>query len=117
MRSSDLQINNGKIRVALIGAGRFGAKRADAVGKSARSALTIVADVTTELAGAVGQRFGCKTTSDWREAVTQENVDAVIVSTPTHLSSQVSLLAAQAGKHVLTEKPCATSSDQFAAVV
>jgi len=112
-----LQVNNGKIRVALIGAGRFGAKRADAVGKSARSALTVVADLTTELAGAVGQRFGCKTTSDWREAVTQQNVDAVIVSTPTHLSSQVSLLAAQAGKHVLTEKPCATSSAQFAAVV
>jgi predicted dehydrogenase len=117
MGSSDLNTNNGKIRVALIGAGRFGAKRADAVGKSARSALTIVADLTTELAGAIGQRFGCKTTSDWHEAVTQDNVDAVIVSTPTHLSSHVSLLAVQAGKHVLTEKPCAISSAELGTVV
>jgi predicted dehydrogenase len=117
MRSSDLQTNKGKIGVALIGAGRFGAKRADAVGKSTRSALTVVADVATELAGAIGQRFGCKTTSDWHEAVTQDNVDAVIVSIPTHLSSQVSLLAVQAGKHVLTEKPCATSSAELDTVV
>lgn len=109
--------DKGKIRVALIGAGRFGAKRAEAVGKSARSALTVVADVATELAEAVGQKFDCQSTSDWRAAVTQENVDAVIVSTPTHLSSQVSLLAAQAGKHVLTEKPCATSSAEFVTVV
>src|SRR5258708_7486362 len=112
-----LQSENGKIRVALIGAGRFGTKRAAAVGKSARSALTIVADVATDLAEAVGQKFHCRATTDWREAVTQDNVDAVIVSTPTHLASEVSLLAVQAGKHVLTEKPCALSSAQFAAVV
>jgi predicted dehydrogenase len=79
--------------------------------------LTVVADVATELAEAIGQRFDCQTTSDWRQAVTQDNVDIVIVSTPTHLSSQVGLLAAQAGKHVLIEKPCATSSAEFVTVV
>jgi len=112
-----LQGQNGKIRVALIGAGYFGAKRANAVGKSTRSMLTVVADVATDLAEAVGQRFDCQTTTNWREAVTHENVDAVIVSTPTHLSSQVSLFAVQAGKHVLTEKPCAASSTDFVTVV
>ncbi len=108
---------NGKIHVALIGAGRFGAKRANAVGKSARSTLTVVADVATDLAVAVGQRFESQTTANWREAVTREDVDAVIVSTPTHLSSQISLLAVQSGKHVLVEKPCAASSAEFARVV
>jgi predicted dehydrogenase len=103
--------------VALIGAGRFGAKRAAAVGKSARSVLALVADIVPESAEALGQRFGCRTTTDWRKAATQENIDAVVISTPTCLSSQVSLLAVQAGKHVLTEKPCATSSAEFIAVV
>jgi predicted dehydrogenase len=105
------------MRVALVGAGRFGAKRAESVGRSARSKLTVVADLVTELAEAVGQKFDCRATSDWREAVTRDDVDTVIVSTPTHLSSQVSLLAAQAGKHVLAEKPCATGSAEFLSVV
>jgi predicted dehydrogenase len=112
-----LQSEKRKIRVALIGAGRFGSKRANAIGKSARSTLTVVADVEPQLAEAVGRKFDCRTTTNWREAVTQENVDAVIVSIPTHLSPQVSLLAVQAGKHVLTEKPCAANSGEFDAVV
>ncbi len=112
-----MQREKEKIQVALIGAGRFGAKRAEAVEKSDRSALTVVADINTEAAETVGQKFHCRSTTDWREAVTQDNVDAVIVSTPAHLSAEVSLLAAQAGKHVLSEKPCAVSSEQFATVV
>src|SRR6266576_3534623 len=105
------------MRVALIGAGRFGVRRANAVGTSARSAFAFVADIDSRLAETVGRRFDCPTTTDWREAVTHKNVDVVIVSTPTHLSPQVSLLAAQAGKHVLTEKPCASSSEEFRTVV
>src|SRR6266566_3384424 len=117
LRRSYLRRENREIRVALIGAGRFGAKRAEAVGKSARSALTVVADINTELAETVGQKFHCRATTDWREAVTHDNVDAVIVSTPAHLSAEVSFFAAQAGKHILSEKPCAVTSAQFAAVV
>jgi predicted dehydrogenase len=112
-----LERDNGIVRVALVGAGRFGAKRAEAVGKSTRSRLTVVADINGELAQAVGQKLDCQVTTDWRQAVTQDNVDAVIVSTPTHLSSEVSLQAARAGKHVLTEKPCAISAAEFAGVV
>jgi predicted dehydrogenase len=92
-------------------------KRANAVGKSTRSAITVVADIAGHLAEAVARKFDCRTTTDWREAVTQEDVDAVIVATPTALSPQVSLLAVQAGKHVLTEKPCAGSAEEFGKVV
>jgi predicted dehydrogenase len=112
-----VQRDPGKMRVALIGAGRFGMKRANAVVKSARSTLTIVADVTGDIAEAAGRKLGCQATTDWRKAVAGENVDAVIVATPTHLSSEVGLFAVRAGKHVLTEKPCATTSDEFASVV
>jgi predicted dehydrogenase len=73
--------------------------------------------VSTDLAEAFGQKFHCRAATNWREAVTQDNVDVVIVSTPTDVASEISLLAVQAGKHVLTEKPCALSSAQFATVV
>ena len=82
-----MQRESEKIGVALIEAGHFGAKRTSAVGKSNRSALAVVADVAGELAKAAGQKFECRATTDGREAVTQENVRVVIVSTPTRLSS------------------------------
>jgi predicted dehydrogenase len=106
-----------KVRVALIGAGRFGLKRAAAVGKSHRSLISVVADIEPRLAEAVSKQFNCGVTTDWRDAVTRGDIDAVVVSTPTHLSAQVSLAAAQAGKHVLAEKPCAPTSAEFLEVV
>lgn len=106
-----------KIRVALIGAGRFGAKRARAVGNSPRSILAVIADSEPEMARAVSRQFDCQATTDWRAAITQSNVDAVVVSTPTHLAPQVSLLAVDAGKHVLAEKPCAATPAEFWDVV
>jgi predicted dehydrogenase len=110
-------LSGGKFRVALIGAGRFGTKRAQAVEKSPRSTLAVVADVEPRLAEAAGKQFDCRSTTDWRGAVTQRDVDAVVVSIPTHLAPQVSLLAAQAGKHVLMEKPCAATSAEISEVV
>ncbi len=47
--------------------------------------------------------------SDWRELLADERVDAVSVLLPHHLHRDVAVAAAEAGKHVLTEKPMATS--------
>lgn len=77
----------------------------------------MIADVERKVAEEAAKQFDCRPTTDWREAVTQSDVDAVVVSIPTHLSPQVSLFAAQAGKHILTEKPCAASSSELWPVV
>lgn len=45
--------------------------------------------------------------SDYREALADPHVDAVVVVTPTALHREVVLAAAKAGKHVLCEKPMA----------
>jgi predicted dehydrogenase len=105
------------LRVALIGAGRFGSKRAAALSKSCRSSLVVVADTNLEAAGALSRQFGGVATSDWARSVTREDVDAVIVSTPTHRLAEVSLLAARAGKHVLAEKPFGRSPNEVSTVV
>lgn len=103
-------------RVALIGAGRFGAKRVAALARS-RSKLMVVADLNLEAASALARKHDCLATSDWQQAATREDVEAVIVSTPTHRLAEVSLLAARAGKHVLAEKPFGRNPDEVLAVV
>jgi predicted dehydrogenase len=50
---------------------------------------------------------------DWHELVTRPELDIVDVCTPNRLHAPVSLAALQAGKHVLCEKPLATSSAEI----
>lgn len=60
-------------------------------------------------AGAVAEfarRWGWENSSaDWREVVLREDVDVVDVSTPGSTHAEISIAAAEAGKHVFCEKP------------
>ncbi len=107
----------GKTRVAVIGIGRFGARRAAAAAANPRSAVVVVADVRPAHARDVAERLGCAYATDWRQGVTREDVDAVIVSTPTRLLPEVSRAALDAGKHVLVEKPFGRNADEVVPAV
>ena len=48
-------------------------------------------------------------TCDWRELVADPAVEAVSITAPNHLHSEMALAALDAGKHVWCEKPMATS--------
>ena len=46
-------------------------------------------------------------TTDWREAITRDDVDIVDICTPGFLHAEIAIAALEAGKHVLCEKPLA----------
>ena len=50
----------------------------------------------------------CATYGDFRELLNREDIDAVMISTPDHWHVPISILAAQAGKDVICEKPTLT---------
>jgi predicted dehydrogenase len=102
------------LRVAVIGAGRMGVRRAG-VARAAGARIEWVVDPQLALAEQLAQ--GARASSAWREAVRDPQVDCVIVSTPNHLLAPVALAAIEARKHVLVEKPSARCAAELEPVV
>src|SRR5579884_2780329 len=93
------------LRVALIGCGVVGQKRARSLDGCQ---LVACADVVKERAAALARAVpGSESVADWRRVLDREDVDVVVVSTPHHMLAEITLAAVCAGKHVLVEKPAA----------
>lgn len=72
-----------------------------------------VADVDGARAADVAQLVGAAHTfTDYRELLALDAVEAVLLSLPIHLTAPITLAAAQAGKHVILEKPVGTNLEQ-----
>ncbi len=69
--------------------------------------MKVVCDVD-EAALKHGEQYGWEETStDWQATVTRDDIDIVDICTPNYLHHEPAIAAAQAGKHVMCEKPLA----------
>ncbi len=93
----------------LIGAGDIVRKRiAPALNELENCKLIAVSRGRAELAEAFASEFGVeKWYADWREMLADDSVDAVYIASPVYLHAEHTIAAAEAGKHVLCEKPMA----------
>ncbi len=97
------------IRVAVIGAGFMGERHARIYAGMADVALVAVCDVREDAARALATRSGAAVYTDFRTLLRRDDLDAVSVCTPDALHREPCELAARAGRHVLVEKPIATT--------
>ena len=98
------------IRVAVIGAGHWGPNLIANFHDRRRSEVVRVVDLDAGRREAVVRRFPEIATGDDAEgAVSDPDVDAVIVATPTDTHFAIASAALEAGKHVLVEKPMAAN--------
>jgi predicted dehydrogenase len=99
----------GVVGWGLVGCGDIAAKRvAGALSQTEGSTLVAVARARAELAAEFAERHGARRWhADWRDVLKDGEVDAVYLATPVRLHAEQAVAAAEAGKHVLCEKPMA----------
>jgi predicted dehydrogenase len=78
---------------------------------------TLIAEVSDDLAREAATRFGyARWTSDWRKVVEDPEIDLVDIATPNDSHPEIAIAAAEAGKHVLCEKPLARTVEEARAM-
>ena len=102
-------IRDRKIRFALVGCGRISANHFDALEKhTERAELVGVCDVDADALGRAVERTGAKGYKSLDALLAGTDADIVILSTPSGIHADQAIQVAQAGRHVMTEKPMAT---------
>lgn len=96
-----------QVRLALIGAGGQGMSDTRTALRVPGAALTAVADIYDGRLARAKELWGSQlfTSRDYREVLARSDVDAVIIATPDHWHSRITIDAMHAGKDVYVEKP------------
>ncbi len=97
----------GRMRVALIGHGAWGARLASAFDEL--GVLAVVCDVAAPAREAARARFLGVTTTSELDAALADDVDAIALATPSETHAELVVAGLAAGKHVFCEKPLASS--------
>ncbi len=101
---------DGSVRLGLLGAGRIGQVHGAALAKVAGARLVAVADAVEEAAQALANTYGAETRTEVRSSdaiVDADDIDAVLVCTPTDTHADLIEALARAGKSIFCEKPIA----------
>lgn len=79
--------------------------------------ITAVCDIVEERAEEMAKLYGAKAYTDYRDVLANKEIDVISICLPNYLHASVTIAALNAGKHVLCEKPMATSKDEAEAMI
>ncbi|NSW76698.1 MAG: Gfo/Idh/MocA family oxidoreductase [Candidatus Atribacteria bacterium] len=106
-----------KIGFGIIGAGLWGEAHARIYSTHPLAQLIAVSDIVEEKARVLAERYGAKRWyADFRRLLENPEVDAVAIVTPDFAHCEPFVAAMEAGKHVIVEKPLATSREDLQAM-
>jgi predicted dehydrogenase len=101
------------IRVGVIGYGYWGPNLVRNFAELGDTRVTVVADRRAERLAQVQRRYpNIRVTTDAHDLIADPAVDAVAIATPVAQHFDLASAALRAGKHVLVEKPIASTSDE-----
>lgn len=93
------------IRLGIAGGGIMGERIAATAARLDGIEVRALADANPAQRARLAQRFACSAFATWEELVASGEVDAVYVGLPNHLHAAAACAAAEAGLHVLIDKP------------
>ncbi|MBQ3080711.1 MAG: Gfo/Idh/MocA family oxidoreductase [Clostridia bacterium] len=98
------------LRVGIIGMGGISRVHTDVLMNMENAKIVAVCDINQARLQAAKEKTGAENAyENWEDLIKQEDIDIVHVLTPHYLHAPMSIRALKAGKHVLTEKPMATT--------
>ena len=106
------------VKVAMVGVGAFGNKHLDALAQIPEAEVVVVADPVAAAADKVaGERGVARVETSLEGVLSHDDVDAVILATPTQVHASQAIACLDAGKHVEVEIPLCDNLADGRAVV
>ena len=103
---------NGKLKIAIIGAGIWGENHARIYQAHPLAEPVAICDQNLAKAARLAERLGiAEVYQDYHDMLARSSCDAVAIVTPDFAHADIAVAAARAGRHLLIEKPLATSRD------
>ena len=102
-----------KLKIGVIGCGsiaRFRHLPEYAANKNVE--IVAVCDIVEDRVKETAETYNAKAYTNYEELLADESINAISVCLPNYLHAKVSIAASNAGKHVLCEKPMATSREE-----
>ncbi len=90
---------------AIVGCGNIAPFHADALSKIADAKLVAVCDKMAYNTEHLAEKFGATPYTDYTEMLKQDDIDVVSICLPSSLHEPFAIQAAEAGKHIIVEKP------------
>jgi len=107
-----------RLRTAVIGTGFVGRVHVEAIRRLGFVDIAAIVDVNIAQAQRYADEFGAeKAVADYKEVLADPTIDAVDICTPNSFHAPFAKAAMEAGKHVICEKPLATSAAAAAELV
>lgn len=107
-----------RLRTAVIGTGFVGRVHVEAIRRLGFVDIAAIVDVNIAQAQRYAEEFGAeKAVADYKEVLADPTIDAVDICTPNVYHAPFAKAAMEAGKHVICEKPLATSAAAAAELV
>lgn len=102
-----------KLGFGIIGCGMISKWHAQAIAADDRAVLIGVTDYSCDSAGKAADAYGCKVFQTVDDMLACADIDVVCICTPSGLHAPMAIRAAEAGKHIVVEKPMAITEQQI----
>lgn len=101
------------IKIGFIGAGDIADLHAEAIRSLAGAKLVGLWNRTSEKGVLKAKKFGCKTYESVETLLNDSEIDIVFILTNMETHCEYTIMAAEAGKHILVEKPAASTIEEL----